>query len=109
MMSRDMVLFALQVATFACGAALLSHRFYAAYQGWSVHLFSWRSHLPGIIGIALMFFAVLGASSLGWAYAVATVVVGFAVSYLYVYVLRLRIEVALLGLPFAGLSVLGYV
>jgi hypothetical protein len=68
--------------------------------------FGFKSHLPGILGTALMLFAILLASSLGWAYAVATVLAGFAVAYLYVYILRLRIEAGLLGPVLAVLSML---
>lgn len=106
MTPSDVVTFALQTATFACGLALLSYRFYGAYQGWSVKQFSYKSHLPGILGIALMLFAILIASSMGWAYAIATVLSGSVVSYLYVYIFRMRVEAALLGLVFVGLSIL---
>jgi hypothetical protein len=81
----------------ACGAALLSYRFYAVYRGWSLREFSYGPHLPGILGIALMVFAVLFASSLGWPHVIVAVFGGFAVAYFYVYVFRMRIEAALLG------------
>ncbi|WP_421996816.1 hypothetical protein [Reyranella sp.] len=102
----DMVLLALHIATFACGMALLSHRFFAAQQRWLGARFGLQSHLPGIVGLALMLFGVVSASSLGWAFGVATVLAGVAVAYLYVYVLRQRIEAGLLGPVFAMLAVL---
>ncbi len=48
--------------------------------------FGYKPHLPGILGTALMVFAILFASSLGWPYAIGPVLGGFAVSHLYVYV-----------------------
>ena len=102
----DGAMLAVQAAIFACGMALLSHRFYAAYQGWSVKAFSFKSHLPGILGIALMLFAIFAASSMGWTYAIATVVSGSAVAYLYVYIFRMWVEVALLGPVLVALSIL---
>ena len=89
----------------ACGAALLSYRFFAVYRGWSLRDVSYGPHLPGILGIALMVFAVLLASSLGWPYVIVAVLGGFAFSYLYVYVFRMRIEAALLGPVLAVLSI----
>ena len=82
---------------FACGAALLSHRFYAAYQRWPIGDFRFKLHLPGILGVALMLFATLCASSLGWVHAAVAVLGGFAVSHLYVHIFRMRVETALLG------------
>jgi hypothetical protein len=90
---------------FACGPALLSYRFYAAYRRWSVGEFSYKPHLPGILGIALMLFAILFASSLGWSHVIMAVVGGFAFSYFYVYVFRMRVEAALLGPVLAGLLI----
>jgi hypothetical protein len=90
---------------FACGAALLSYRFYAVYRGWSLKEFSYKPHLPGILGTALMLFAILFASSLGWAHVIVAVLGGFAVSYLYVYVFRMWAEAALLGPVLAVLSI----
>ena len=81
----------------ACGAALLSYRFYAVYRGWSLRELSYGPHLPGILGIALMVFAVLLASSLGWPHVIVAVLGGVAIAYFYVYVFRMRIEAALLG------------
>lgn len=89
----------------ACGVALLSYRFYAVYRGWSLRGFSYRPHLPGVLGIALMIFAILFASSLGWPYVIVAVLGGSAVAYLYVYVFRMRIEAALLGPALAVLSI----
>ena len=90
---------------FACGTALLSYSFYAVYRGWSLGEFSYRPHLPGILGIALMVFAILFASSLGWLNVIAATLGGFVVSYLYVYVLRMRVEAALLGPMLAVLAI----
>jgi hypothetical protein len=101
----DSVLLAVPTVIFACGAALLSHRFYAAYRGWSRKEFLYKSHLPGILGTALMLFAILFASSLGWVHVIVTVLGGFAVSYLYVYLFRMWVEAALLGPVFAVLSI----
>lgn len=100
----DVLTLALQIVIFASGMALLSHRFFAAHQRWLGEEFSFKSHLPGILGSALMLFAILSASSLGLASAVATVLAGFAVAHLYVYILRLRIEAGLLGPVLAVLS-----
>jgi amino acid transporter len=94
------------IVVFACGAALLSHRFYAAYQGWWPKRPRYRTHhLPGVLGILSMLFAIVVASTLGWAYAIATLIVGPALALLYVYVLRWRIEIAPLGLLFGVLAV----
>ena len=60
------LLLTISAVIFACGAALLSYRFYAAYHGWSLGDFTGKSHLPGILGTALMLFAIFFASSLGW-------------------------------------------
>ena len=48
MPSSDAVLLALTTSIFACGAALLSHRFYVVYHGWSLGEFGYKPHLPGI-------------------------------------------------------------
>jgi hypothetical protein len=93
----DMVTLVVPALIFACGTALLSHRFYAVYRGRSLGEFSYRPHLPGILGIALMVFAILFASSLGWLHIIVATLGGFVVSYLYVYVFRMRVEAALLG------------
>jgi hypothetical protein len=105
MSQSDAVLLALPIAIFACGAALLSHRFYVVYRGWSLGAFGYKPHLPGILGTSLMLFAIIFASTLGWLYAVAAVLGGFAVSYLYVYVFRMWTEAALLGPVFAVLLI----
>jgi len=89
----------------ACGAALLSYRFYAVYRGWSLRESTYGPHLPGILGIALMVFAILFASSLGWLHVIVAVLGGSAVAYLYVYVFRMRTEAALLGPVLAVLSI----
>jgi membrane-bound ClpP family serine protease len=102
----DVVTLAVPTMVFACGIALLSHRFFVVYKGWSMREFSYGSHVPGILGTASMLFAILSASSLGWAYAVLIVLVGFAVAYLYVYVFRMWVEAALLGPILAVLSIL---
>lgn len=81
----------------ACGAALLSHRFYVVYRGWSLGEFGYWSHLPGILGVALMVIAIVFASSVGWPYVIVAVLGGSAAAYLYVYVFRMRVEAALLG------------
>ena len=100
------LLFILPAVTFACGMALLSHKFYAAYHGWSLAEFAGKSHLPGLLGTALMLFAILIASSFGWIHVIVAVLGGFLVSYLYVYVFRMWIEVALLGPLLAVLLIL---
>ena len=105
MPSSDAVLLALTISIFACGAALLSHRFYVVYHGWSLGEFGYKPHLPGILGTALMVFAILFASSLGWPYAIVPVLGGFAVSYLYVYVFQMWTEAALVGPVLAALSI----
>ena len=91
---------------FACGVALLSYRFYAAYHGWSLGKFAGKSHLPGILGTALILFAILFASSLGWIHVVVAVLGGFLVAYFYVYVFRMWTEAALLGPLLAVLLIL---
>jgi hypothetical protein len=105
MSQSDAVLLALSIAIFACGAAMLSHRFYVVYRGWSLGEFAYKPHLPGILGTALMLFAILFASSLGWPYAMVPVLGGLAVSYLYVYVFRMWTEAALLGPVLAVLPI----
>lgn len=90
----------------ACGVALLSHGFYSGYREWSLGEFSYRPHLPGILGIALMVFAILLASSLRWPYVIVAVLGGSLVAHLYVYVFEMRVEVALLGPVLAVLSIL---
>jgi hypothetical protein len=91
---------------FACGSILLSYRFYAAYHKWSLREFTGKSHLPGILGTALMLFAILFASSLGWMHVVFAVLGGFLVTYFYVYVFRMWVEAALLGPLLAVLLIL---
>jgi hypothetical protein len=100
------MMFAMPTLIFACGAALLSYRFYAAYHAWALGEFGYKSHLPGILGTALMLFAILFAATLGWTHVIVTLLGGFAVAYLYVYVFRMRTEAALLGPVFAVLSIL---
>jgi hypothetical protein len=100
------MMFAIPIMIFACGMALLSYRFYAAYHAWAFKEFGYRAHLPGILGTALMLFAIVFASSLGWSHAVVTVLGGVAISYLYVYVFRMWTGAALLGPVFAALSIL---
>ena len=102
---NDVLTFALPVAIFACGAALLSYRFYAVYRGWSFKESSYKPHLPGILGTALMLFAILFSSFLSWAHVIVAVLGGSAVWYLYVYVFRMRAEAALLGPALAVLSI----
>ena len=105
MLMSDVVKLAVLTVIFGCGAALLSYRFYAAYRRWSFREFSGKAHLPGILGTALMLFAILFASSLGWMQLGVVVLGGFAVSYLYVYVFRMWTEVALFGPVFAALAI----
>ena len=88
-----------------CGAALLSYRFYAAYHRWSFGEFAGKAHLPGILGTALLLFAMLFAFSLGWMHLAVVLVGEFAVSYLYVYVFRMWTGVALFGPAFAVLAI----
>jgi uncharacterized membrane protein YGL010W len=102
---NDVLMFAVPTMIFACGAALLSYRFYAAYQRWPIGDFSYKLHLPGILGAALMLFATLCASSLGWAHVTVAVLGGFAVSHLYMHVFRMWVEIALLGPLLAVASV----
>jgi hypothetical protein len=99
------VLLALAIAIFACGAALLSHRFYVVYRGWSLGEFGYKPHLPGTLGTALMVVAILFAFSLGWPYAIVATLGGLAVSYLYVYVFRMWTEAALIGPALAVVSI----
>ena len=105
MLMSDAVKLAVLAVIFGCGAALLSYRFYAAYRRWSFGEFSGKAHLPGILGTALMLFAMLFASSLGWMHLVVVVLGGAAVSYLYVYVFRMWTEVALFGPVFVALAI----
>ena len=86
MLMSDAVKLAVLTVTFGCGAALLSYRFYAVYRRWSFGKFTGKAHLPGILGTALMLFAITFACSLGWMHLAVVVLGGFAVSYLYVYV-----------------------
>lgn len=104
MAPSDVVKLMVPALILACGVALLSYRFYSVYRGWSLRKFSYGPHLPGILGIASMVFAILLASSLGWPYVFVAVPGGFAVAYLYVYVFQMRVEVALLGPVLAVLS-----
>ena len=105
MLMSDAVKLAVLAVIFGCGAALLSYRFYAAYRRWSFKEFTGRAHLPGILGIALMLFAIVFASSLGWMQVAVVALGGFAISYLYVYVFRMWTEVALFGPVFAVLAI----
>ena len=100
------LLFAVPAVIFACGLVLLSYRFYAAYHGWSLGEFTGKSHLPGILGTALMLFAILFASSLGWIHVIVAVLGGFLVTHFYVYVFRMWTEAALLGPLLAVLLIL---
>ena len=94
---NDMLLLAVPTMIFACGMALLSHRFYAAYRRWPIGEFSYKIHLPGVLGAALMLFATLWACSLGWGHLAVTVLAGCALAHFYVHVFRMRVETALLG------------
>ena len=105
MLMSDAVELAVLTVIFGCGKALFSYRFYAAYRRWSFREFTGKAHLPGILGTALMLFAILSASSLGWMHLVVVVLGGFVVSYLYVYVFRMWTEVALFGPVFAALAI----
>ena len=105
MLMSDAVNLAVLTVTFGCGAALLSYRFYAAYRRWSFREFIGNARFPGILGTALMLFAILFASSLGWMHLVVVVLGGAAVSYLYVYVFRMWTDVALFGPVFVALAI----
>lgn len=94
---NDMLMLAVSTMIFACGAALLSYRFFAVYRRWPIGNFSYKLHIPGIVGAALMVFAILCASSLGWAHVILTVLVGLAISHFYMHVFRMWVETALLG------------
>jgi len=100
------LMFTMPTLIFACGVALLSYRFYATYHAWALKEFGYKSHLPGILGTALMLFAIVFASSLGWTHVIVTLLGGFAVSYLYVYVFRMWTGAALLGPVFAVVLIL---
>jgi len=106
LMSADSEMATLVVSAliFACGRALLSYRFYVVYRGWALGGFGYRQHLPGMLGVALMVFAILIASSLGWLHVMAAILGGFVVSHLYVYFFRMRVEAALLGPMLAVLA-----
>lgn len=94
------------IVVFACGAAMLSYRFYAFYQRcWPKGPRYRTHHLPGVVGIVSMLFALVAAATVGWAYVLATLVGGLALSIAYVYVLRWRIEIAPLGLLFGVLAI----
>ena len=105
MLMGDAVKLAVLTVNFGCGTALLSYRFYAAYRRWPIKEFTGKAHLPGILGFALMLFAILFACSLGWMHLVVVVLGGFAVSYLYVYVFRMWTGVALFGPVFAAFAI----
>jgi hypothetical protein len=105
MLMSDAVRLAVLTIIFGCGAALLSYRFHAVYRRWPFREFSGKAHLPGILGIALMLFAIFFASSLGWMHLVVVVLGGVAVFYLYVYVFRMWTEVALFGPVFVALAI----
>ena len=79
----DVLMFVVPTLIFACGAALLSYRFFAAYHRWPMGDFRYKLHVPGILGTALMLFAILYASSLGWAHVTVAVFGGIAVSLVY--------------------------
>ncbi len=102
---NDALMFVVPTMLFACGAALLSYRFFAVYRRWPIGEFGYRLHLPGIVGVALMLFAALFASSLGWAHLIVVVLGGFVLSHVYMHVFRMRVETALLGPLFAVASV----
>ena len=102
----DVMMLAVPPVIFACGAALLSYRFLRRLWGWPLGEFGLKSHLPGILGTALMLFAIFFASSLGWIHVIVAVLGGFTVSYLYVYVFRMWAGAALLGPALAVLAVL---
>jgi hypothetical protein len=97
MAPADVVKLVVPALILACGAALLSYRFFAVYRGWSLGDFASRPHLPGLLGVALMLIAVVFAGSVGWPYVIVAVLGGSVVAYLYVYVFRMRVEAALLG------------
>ena len=105
MLISDVARLAVLTVVFGCGAALLSYRFYAAYHRWSFREFVGKAHLPGILGTALMLFAIVFASSLGWMHLVVVVLGGLVVFYLYVYVFRMWIGVALFGPVLAALAI----
>lgn len=106
---NDMLMFAVPMLIFACGMALLSHRFYAAYRRWPLGEFSYKLHLPGLLGAALMLFAAMWAGSVGWAHIAVTVLGGSAIAHFYMHVFRLRVETVLLGpaLAVASLVLMG--
>ncbi|UYN97610.1 MAG: hypothetical protein KIT25_12025 [Enhydrobacter sp.] len=96
----DIATLAALIVVFACGATMLSHRFYAVYQRWLASGTRFKAHhLPGALGIAAMLLALfLAASMLGWTYVIATLLGGLSISMGYVYVLRWRVEIAPVGL-----------
>ncbi len=103
MTTSDVAILAAQAATFACGMALLSYKFFAVYRERFAEQFSYKSHIPGVTGTALMLLAILSAASSGWMAVGAVVLVGYALSPLCVYLFRSRIEAALLGPVLAAL------
>jgi len=105
MLISDVARLAVLTVVFGCGAALLSYRFYAVYHRWSFREFVGKAHLPGILGTALMLFAIVFASSLGWMHLVVVVLGGLVVFYLYVYVFRMWTAVALFGPVIAALAI----
>ena len=105
MLISDAAKLAVLTVILGCRAALLSYRFYAAYHRWSFREFVGKAHLPGILGTALMLFAIIFASSLGWMHLVVVVLGGSAGFYLYVYVFRMWTEAALLGPVLAVLPI----
>jgi hypothetical protein len=106
MLLREVLILAVPIAIFACGMALLSYRFFQAYRRWSFGSQGAGWHLPGILGVALILFAVVIAGSIDWVHAVACIVGGFALAYLYVYFFQMWIEAALLGPILAIASIL---
>jgi hypothetical protein len=94
---ETLAMLAVHALTFACGLALLSHKVYAVYRRRFVPSFGYRSHIPGVVGVALMLVTVVSAAVSGWLFALATVLAGYALSPACVRFFQWRIETAIVG------------
>lgn len=98
----DVSMLAVHALAFACGYALLSYKVYASYRERFGEILGLKSHIPGVVGTALMLLAILSASSTGWISAIVTVVAGYWLSRVCVSLYQWRLEAAIVG-PALGL------
>lgn len=94
---ETLAMLATHALTFACGLALLSHKVYAVYRGRFAPNFGYRSHIPGVVGVALMLVTVVSAAGSGWTFSLATVVAGYVLSPACVRFFQWRIETTIAG------------